>query len=158
MRSREAGRSRVLPCSARACFPSLSQVFLGTFHSICARLLRRHGDALPAVVPGLDGRFTIFDREDSRRLLTEIIKEKGVATKEVRVSILWGPDNRAGGRAYGDGCGDDGCGDDGRGDGGEKFIPGFHMGVRSYGTGRGCNSWTSCGDKCPPRVSVVGDG
>lgn len=56
---------------------------LGTFHSVCARLLRRHGDSLPAVVPGLDGRFSIFDTEDSRRLLTDIIKENGLDVKEV---------------------------------------------------------------------------
>ncbi|CAN0527951.1 unnamed protein product, partial [Scytosiphon promiscuus] len=49
----------------------------------CARLLRRHGDALPAVVPGLDGRFSIFDTEDSRRLLTDIIKEMNLDIKEV---------------------------------------------------------------------------
>ncbi|CAN0368233.1 unnamed protein product, partial [Ectocarpus sp. 12 AP-2014] len=64
------------------------QVALGTFHSICARLLRRHGDALPAVVPGLDSRFSIFDTEDSRRLLTDIIKEMGQDIKEVKPNMM----------------------------------------------------------------------
>ena len=80
-----------LPACLPACLslpPPLSlaraQVALGTFHSVCARLLRRHGDALPAVVPGLDGRFSIFDTEDSRRMLTDIIKENGLDVKEVR--------------------------------------------------------------------------
>ncbi|CAM9905932.1 unnamed protein product, partial [Hapterophycus canaliculatus] len=64
------------------------QVALGTFHSACARLLRKHGDALPAVVPGLDGRFSIFDTEDSRRLLTEIIKEMNLDIKEVKPNVV----------------------------------------------------------------------
>lgn len=60
-----------------------SRIALGTFHSICARMLRWHGDALPGVVPGLDGRFSIFDTDDSRRLLAEILKEEGVDSAEV---------------------------------------------------------------------------
>eukprot|EP00752_Nemacystus_decipiens_P014939 g13298.t1 len=64
------------------------QVALGTFHSVCARLLRRHGDALPAVVPGLDGRFSIFDTEDSRKMLADIIKENGLDVKEVKPAVI----------------------------------------------------------------------
>lgn len=60
---------------------------MGTFHSVCARLLRRHGDALPGVVPGLDGRFSIFDTEDSRRMLTDIINENGLDPKEVQNAL-----------------------------------------------------------------------
>lgn len=58
-----------------------SQVALGTFHSICGRILRRHGDALPSVVPGLDSRFSIFDTEDSRRLLTDILDNPSTGPK-----------------------------------------------------------------------------
>lgn len=56
-----------------------SRLALGTFHSVCARLLRWYGDALPRVVPGLDSRFSIFDIQDSRRVMADIIKENGLA-------------------------------------------------------------------------------
>lgn len=63
-----------------------SKVALGTFHSICARMLRWHGDALPALVPGLDRSFSVFDSDDSRRLLAEILKKEGIDTTEVRAA------------------------------------------------------------------------
>ena len=36
--------------------------WLGTFHSVCAKLLRRHAEAV-----GLNSRFTIIDQEDQLR-------------------------------------------------------------------------------------------
>lgn len=43
-------------------------VWMGTFHRFCARLLRRH-----APLVGLDANFTIYDAEDSRRVLRRTI-------------------------------------------------------------------------------------
>ena len=40
--------------------------WLGTFHSVSAKILRRHADAV-----GLNSRFTIIDQEDQLRLMDE---------------------------------------------------------------------------------------
>ena len=45
------------------------QLYMGTFHSIFARILRREGEVI-----GFNGNFTIYDEADSRSLLKNIIK------------------------------------------------------------------------------------
>lgn len=44
--------------------------FVGTFHSFCARILRRNGDSI-----GLDHNFTIYDEDDQLTLIKKIIKD-----------------------------------------------------------------------------------
>ncbi len=46
-------------------------LWMGTFHSVFARILRSEGDKL-----GFPSNFTIYDTQDSVRLITAIIKEK----------------------------------------------------------------------------------
>lgn len=46
-----------------------SGVVLGTFHSLCVRLLRQHGQHV-----GLDSGFTIFDTQDRLRALKQILE------------------------------------------------------------------------------------
>ena len=48
----------------------------GTFHSICNRILRRHGELI-----GLTRNFTILDSDDMKSLLAKAIKESGIAKK-----------------------------------------------------------------------------
>ena len=60
-----------------------SRVSLGTFHSVCARLLWRHGEALSGIVPGLNGRFSIYDKEDSRRVIKETMEGMGLGIDKV---------------------------------------------------------------------------
>ena len=48
-------------------------LWMGTFHSIFARLLRYDGDKL-----GFPSNFTIYDTQDSQRLISSIIKEMGL--------------------------------------------------------------------------------
>ena len=48
-------------------------VWLGTFHRFCARLLRQQ-----AALVGLAENFSIYDREDSRKVLAEAIAESDV--------------------------------------------------------------------------------
>lgn len=50
--------------------------WLGTFHSICARILRRHAELV-----GLTSRFTILDTDDQLRLLKQIIKAERIDEK-----------------------------------------------------------------------------
>ena len=52
-------------------------LYMGTFHSVCARLLRLEADLL-----GLTPEFTIYDNNDSRSLLKQIIKEMGLDVKK----------------------------------------------------------------------------
>ncbi|MGJ8738811.1 MAG: ATP-dependent helicase, partial [Zobellia laminariae] len=48
-------------------------LWMGTFHSVFAKLLRFDGDKL-----GFPSNFTIYDTQDSQRLLASIIKEMGL--------------------------------------------------------------------------------
>ena len=48
-------------------------LWMGTFHSVFARLLRFDGDKL-----GFPSNFTIYDTQDSQRLIASIIKEMGL--------------------------------------------------------------------------------
>jgi len=57
-------------------FDSL-RMWMGTFHSMCARILRRH-----AAVLGYSSRFLIFDEIDQKSVLRRILKEMGI-DKEV---------------------------------------------------------------------------
>ena len=41
--------------------------WLGTFHSVCAKILRNHAEAV-----NLNSRFTIIDQEDQLRLIKNI--------------------------------------------------------------------------------------
>ncbi|RKF19223.1 DNA helicase II [Altericroceibacterium spongiae] len=50
--------------------------WLGTFHSICARMLRRHAELV-----GLQSNYTIIDMDDQQRLLKQLIAENGLDEK-----------------------------------------------------------------------------
>ncbi|PZN93648.1 MAG: DNA helicase II [Alphaproteobacteria bacterium] len=50
--------------------------FLGTFHAIAARMLRRH-----AGLVGLQQNFTILDTDDQQRLMKQVIAEAGLEEK-----------------------------------------------------------------------------
>jgi DNA helicase-2/ATP-dependent DNA helicase PcrA len=54
-------------------------MMLGTFHSICARLLRRESEFLP-----LQSNFVIFDTDDQERIVKAIIKEFNLNDKLYR--------------------------------------------------------------------------
>ncbi|MFP4386566.1 MAG: ATP-dependent helicase [Alphaproteobacteria bacterium] len=51
--------------------------WLGTFHSLAARMLRRHADLV-----GLSSNFTILDTDDQVRLLKQIMEVNGVDIKK----------------------------------------------------------------------------
>ena len=48
--------------------PAAEQLWLGTFHAVCARILRRHAELV-----GLRPDFTILDTDDQLRLLKQLI-------------------------------------------------------------------------------------
>src|SRR6185369_3371782 len=47
--------------------------WVGTFHSICARLLRFHATKL-----GYTSNFTIFDTDDQKRFIKKLLKDEGL--------------------------------------------------------------------------------
>ena len=52
--------------------------WLGTFHSICAKLLRKHAPAI-----GLNSNFTIIDTADQIRLIKNICKAENIYVKQL---------------------------------------------------------------------------
>jgi DNA helicase II / ATP-dependent DNA helicase PcrA len=52
--------------------------WLGTFHSICAKLLRKHASAV-----NLNSNFTIIDTEDQIRLIKNICKSENIDVKQL---------------------------------------------------------------------------
>ena len=52
--------------------------WLGTFHSVCAKLLRRHAQAV-----GLTSSFTIIDQDDQIRLIKNICKAENIDIKKI---------------------------------------------------------------------------
>ena len=63
----------------------------GTFHALCARVLRRDGEAI-----GLDRRFVIYDTDDQQQLMRRILAEQDLpATGEFRPAAILGAISRA---------------------------------------------------------------
>jgi len=56
---------------------SARDLTLGTFHAICARILRRDGTAI-----GVDPRFVIYDEEDQISLIKRSLQEVGLDPKQ----------------------------------------------------------------------------
>ena len=52
--------------------------WLGTFHSICAKLLRKH-----AAAAGLNSNFSIIDQDDQVRLIKNICKAENIDVKQL---------------------------------------------------------------------------
>ena len=67
------------------------EVEAGTFHALCARLLRREGEAI-----GIGRRFVIYDTDDQTQLMKQILREEGLEAKgETRPAAILGAISRA---------------------------------------------------------------
>lgn len=51
----------------------INQPWMGTFHSVCARILRQDGRAI-----GIPASFVIYDEDDQKDLIKEILKSRGI--------------------------------------------------------------------------------
>ncbi|MEJ0019243.1 MAG: UvrD-helicase domain-containing protein [Acetobacteraceae bacterium] len=60
-------------------------LWLGTFHALCARMLRRH-----AILIGLSENFTILDTDDQQRLLKQVMEAERIDTKRWEPRALMG--------------------------------------------------------------------
>ncbi len=55
----------------------VSSVWLGTFHSICVKILRRHAE-----IVGLKPNFTILGEDDQKRVIKQILEAEGIDDKK----------------------------------------------------------------------------
>jgi DNA helicase-2/ATP-dependent DNA helicase PcrA len=70
-------------------------LWLGTFHSIAARILRRHAE-----VVGLKSNFTIIDTDDQLRLVKQLAQAEGIDDKRWPARLLLGQFERWKDRGY----------------------------------------------------------
>lgn len=61
----------------------IRQKYMGTFHSVFARILRVESDKI-----GFTSDFTIYDEADSRSLLKSIVKEMGLSEKTYKPAVV----------------------------------------------------------------------
>jgi DNA helicase-2/ATP-dependent DNA helicase PcrA len=57
--------------------------WLGTFHSVSAKILRRHAESV-----GLNSRFTIIDQDDQLRLIKNICKAEKIDVKKIAPQFI----------------------------------------------------------------------
>ncbi|MGC6496829.1 MAG: ATP-dependent helicase [Candidatus Puniceispirillaceae bacterium] len=65
--------------------PMAEQVWLGTFHALAARMLRRHADLV-----GLRSDFTILDMDDQTRLIKQLMEAEDLDAKRWPARMLGG--------------------------------------------------------------------
>ncbi len=65
-------------------------LWMGTFHSICARLLRIEGSAI-----GIDRSFVVYDDGDQMSLVRDLIKRKGLDDKSIQPRAVLSEISRA---------------------------------------------------------------
>ncbi len=63
--------------------PDSQEIWAGTFHSVCGKILRRYADCL-----GYSSHFTIYDTDDQRRLMKEIMKQHNIDEKFVSHKVV----------------------------------------------------------------------
>ncbi|MCB1292650.1 MAG: UvrD-helicase domain-containing protein, partial [Mycobacterium sp.] len=64
--------------------PRAANMWVSTFHSTCVRILRNQASLLP----GLNSNFSIYDADDSRRLLLMIGRDMGIDVKRYTPRLL----------------------------------------------------------------------
>ncbi len=70
--------------------PGADGVQVGTFHSICARLLRRHADRV-----GISSSFTIYDQDDQQALVRRVLRDLSLDDKRFPPKRVAGRINEA---------------------------------------------------------------
>lgn len=70
--------------------PSANDIWASTFHSACVRILRRDIDKL-----GFPVSFTIYDTDDSLRVVKDVLKELGMDDKQFQPRTVLGYISRA---------------------------------------------------------------
>lgn len=65
--------------------PSSRRLWLGTFHAMCARMLRMSGEQI-----GLDPRFVIYDSDDATRLAKDVLRDLDVDAERYPAARILG--------------------------------------------------------------------
>lgn len=60
-----------------------NEIWSGTFHSICLRILRVHGEKI-----GYSGAFSIYDQDDSKKAIATVMKDLDIDTKSLPVKSV----------------------------------------------------------------------
>ena len=60
-----------------------ADIWAGTFHSVCVRILRRYIDKI-----GYESSFTIYDTDDVRRLITAVMKDLNISDEDLPVRAV----------------------------------------------------------------------
>ncbi len=66
------------------------EIWAGTFHSICVRILRRYGESV-----GYSSSFTIYDTDDSKKLISSCMKKLNIDEKVISVKTVLSTISRA---------------------------------------------------------------
>lgn len=66
------------------------EIWAGTFHSICMRILRKHGDKL-----GYPANCTIYDTDDQKKLIQTCMKQLNIDEKTMPAKTVMGKISRA---------------------------------------------------------------
>ena len=75
--------NRLVECGAES-------IWVSTFHSMCVRILRRYIDRI-----GYDNHFTIYDTEDQKSLMKDVLKRLDVDTKKYKERTILSEISRA---------------------------------------------------------------
>jgi DNA helicase-2/ATP-dependent DNA helicase PcrA len=75
---------------------SASDLWVGTFHAVCARLLRRYAD-----LAGVRKDFVIYDDSDQRAMITRVVRDLGLDDRRYHPRIVAAAINRAKNEAIG---------------------------------------------------------
>ncbi|MBQ3865889.1 MAG: UvrD-helicase domain-containing protein [Clostridia bacterium] len=67
-----------------------SEIWAGTFHSVCVRLLRRFSDQI-----SYSGSFLIYDQDDCKKIITNLLKENEIDDPELTPRYLMSLISRA---------------------------------------------------------------
>ncbi|MBO5043343.1 MAG: UvrD-helicase domain-containing protein [Clostridia bacterium] len=65
-------------------------IWSGTFHSVCMRILRTYADRL-----GFEKYFTIYDTDDTKKAVSAVMKKLGIDEKTLPVKMVMGEISRA---------------------------------------------------------------
>lgn len=86
--NKAAGELKDRICSAvRECG---ADIWAATFHSTCARILRRYGDRL-----GYTSHFTVYDTDDQKKMIKDILKQLDIDEKYLPVKSVLNEISRA---------------------------------------------------------------
>ena len=67
-----------------------NEIWSGTFHSVCLRILRTHGEKI-----GYSSGFSIYDQDDSKKAITACMKDLNIDTKALPVKSVQNTISRA---------------------------------------------------------------